>query len=195
MRNSLIQKIFDDVSPYLSSIKTDSNSMLYLECYFPNNYSFKIDEKINIVVSKKMLNASVVELSSNSENIDYIIHYLKENLKINEKREKAEQKLLEIKQKKQKALELSFDKLKNKTLGINQNDEFIELSNVEPLHILEEPVNHQTEIINHVEYGDNMIDDDYYKNSPIHTKKRNIQLDDKFAKLGISVDFDDEDEE
>lgn len=143
-----IQKILNELRPHLISIEINNDIFCFqLKALIPLNWKLKKDEHIIIEKYSRTNNANslLIKPINIDTTIDYLLSYLKDNINTNIKRENIEKKIEEKRIKEQQLLEEKLEKIKNNSLKIKDNDEFIEFENTTPLIINNEPINEEEE--------------------------------------------------
>jgi hypothetical protein len=143
-----IQKILNELRPHLISIEINNDIFCFqLKALIPINWKLKKDEHIIIEKYSQTNNANslLIKPINIDTTIDYLLTYLKDNINTNIKRENIEKKIEEKRIKEQQLLEEKLEKIKNNSLKIKDNDEFIEFENTTPLIINNEPINEEEE--------------------------------------------------
>lgn len=139
-----IQKILNEITPHLISLEIDGETLFYyIKCLIPLKWQLKKDGNILVNKLTQTNEANVITLKASNDEvtIDYILQYLKDNINTNIKRENIEKKIEEKRTKEQQVLEQKLEKIKNKSLKIKENDEFIEFENIIPQHIVNQTEN------------------------------------------------------
>lgn len=202
-QNSL-QQVFDELTPHLVSILIDTETLKpYVNILIPNDWKLKTNTCFSILKKQTKGHLSLLEvrLVDLTLSVDDLLGYVTDIINTNKKRVEAEQKIQEEFERLKKELEL---KLKQ-TIGLNENDELIDLNQIESIEPEQQEVYQpQTQQIqesveqNYVyNTGIENIDpnDDYYSNTR-HGKKAKIDNEtvNKFKNGGFEFDMERDEE-